>query len=125
MTISSLRLAVVAVHCILLGNASRGWHYRDGFIVDVSRIVFAVAGRNPCHRTALCLLDYRVSLSRVRTKCLYNLALCVHPVPWLSVTDHGRLALTNPRCLGVTRVSQVGTFGPGLGWTVRHEKRCE
>lgn len=33
--------------------------------------------------------------------------------------------LEDRRQFGVTRVSQVDTFGPGLGWTVTNEKLCE
>ncbi|OZD53717.1 hypothetical protein CH268_23590 [Rhodococcus sp. 06-1460-1B] len=52
-------------------------------------------------------------------------AFCVHPIPWQSDTDQDRPMSEDRRQFGVTRVSQVGTFGPGLGWTVMHEKRCE
>ncbi|OZC52494.1 hypothetical protein CH286_02625 [Rhodococcus sp. WWJCD1] len=51
--------------------------------------------------------------------------LFVHPIPWLSDTDQDCPVSENRWQFGVTRVSQVGTFGPGLGWTVMHEKRCE
>ncbi|OZC92960.1 hypothetical protein CH282_01435 [Rhodococcus sp. 06-418-1B] len=51
-------------------------------------------------------------------------ARSVHPNTWLSMTDHVGPVLQHRRCLGVTRVSQVGTFEHGLALTAMYEICC-
>ena len=109
----------------LLGYVALAATIDDGSIGDVARIVRGFRDPNSCFAGRLTHSREWVSMSRVRTMSRRTVALCVHPMSWLSVTDHDFPTRTDRRWLGVTRVSQVGTFGDGLARTGMYEKRCK